>query len=237
MSRRFEPWPWRYGRGWSEAELRGMIDDLADRPVNFDDPPERMTVDHGWIVDGSHDSLGFEPEGPPLADGLYAHARDGVLHYDFSDPSIVEGHFDPEIPAPGRDMLLELKVLGFRFLGGCRVTEVREETDHGVTAFGFRYDTLAGHLERGFEWFLLTKDHQSGEVHFRIEAHWQLGDFPTWWSRLGFRVIGERYRHRWRVRAPLRLQALAMERTTHPISEPGTLAHRGDPVPHRTSDS
>ncbi|MEW4567605.1 DUF1990 family protein [Tautonia sp. JC769] len=236
MARTYAPWPWRFGRGWSEPELRTMLDELARRPVNFEDPPERMTVEHGWTVDGSHDSLGFEPEGPPLSDGLYAHAREGLLHYDFSDPSIVEGHYDPEVEPEGRDMLLELKVLGFRFLGGCRVTHLREETEDGSTAFGFRYDTLAGHIERGFEWFLLTKDHQTGEIHFRIEAHWRLGDFPNWWSRLGFRILGERYRHRWRVRAPDRLRRLARDPAEQPVAAPGTLAHRGNDAPVRTSD-
>ena len=29
----------------------------------------------------------------------------------------------------------------------------------------FRYDTLEGHIERGYEWFLLTKDHATGGIH------------------------------------------------------------------------
>jgi uncharacterized protein (UPF0548 family) len=214
-----------------------MCSELAHRPVNFDDPPEQMSLANGWTVDGSHDRLGLERIGPPEPDGLFERARQGVLNYDFSDPTIVEGHFDPDAPALGRDMLLELKVLGFHFLGGCRVTGIRDETQGGVTSFGFRYDTLAGHLERGFEWFLLTKDHDSGEVHFRIEAHWQLGDFPNWWSRVGFKLIGEHYRHRWRVRAPDRLRRLARRPTSQPIAEPGALAHRGDPEPRRTEPS
>ncbi|QDV33471.1 DUF1990 family protein [Tautonia plasticadhaerens] len=237
LARTHAPWPWRFGRGWSEGELQAMLAALSDRPVNFDEPADRMTVAHGWTVDGSHDSLGVEAEGPPEPDGIYQRARQGVINYDFSDPSIVVGHFDPDAPALDRDMLLELKVLGFRFLGGCRVTEVREQTQQGFTVFGFRYDTLAGHIERGFEWFLLTKDHLSGEVHFQIEAHWLLGDFPNWWSRVGFLLIGERYRHRWRVRAPERLRRLARDPAPHRISEPGKLAHRGDPEPHRTEPS
>ena len=234
MTTEAAPWPYRFGRGFSETELRAMLDEMAERPVNFDEPPERMTIDHGWTVDGSHDHLGSEPEGSPTADGIFARARQGVLNYDFSDPKIVEAHYDPDIPALGRDMLLELKVLGFRFLGGCRVTEVRDEADSATTAFGFRYDTLAGHIERGFEWFLLTKDHQTGDVHFRIEAHWRLGDFPSWWSRLGFKLIGERYRRLWRHRAPERLRHLTRKRVEHPVAEPGHLAHRGDPEPERT---
>jgi len=40
----------RFGRGWSEDELRAYLDDLKGRPVNFDDPPEVMTVEHGWTI-------------------------------------------------------------------------------------------------------------------------------------------------------------------------------------------
>jgi uncharacterized protein (UPF0548 family) len=227
--------PWRFGRGWSEAEMKAFLAALKDRPVNFDDPPETMTVEHGWTVDGDTASLGTEPEGPPLIDGFFARARQAIINYDFSDPRIVVGHFDPETPLLGRDMLLELRVMGFRFLGGVRVMDVREAVEHDTTLFGFRYDTLAGHIERGFEWFLLTKDHETGDIHFRIEAHWRLGDFPSWWSRLGFLVLGETYRTRWRHRAPERLRRLAHQPVpTKPIAAPGALAHRGDETPRRT---
>jgi uncharacterized protein (UPF0548 family) len=131
-------------------------------------------------------------------------------------------------------MLLEIKVLGFRFLNGCRVHSAREEATPAETVFGFRYDTLQGHIERGCEWFLLTKQHDTGEVWFKIEAHWQLGDFPNWWSRLGFRLIGERYRTLWRHRAPERLRRLASQPAEKPLPPAGRLAHRGDPTPQRT---
>lgn len=226
---------WRFGRGWSDAELRAYLRALRERPVNFDEAPESMTVENGWTVDGDRASLGREPEGPPPPDGLYARARQAIVNYDFSDPRIVVGHFDPEAPLEGRDMLLEIKVLGFRFLNGVRVREVREEVEHDTTLFGFRYDTLEGHIERGFEWFLLTKDHATGDVHFRIEAHWRLGDFPGWWSRLGFLLIGEHFRTLWRHRAPERLRRLAHQPVAEPIaSAPGELAHRGDESPRRT---
>jgi hypothetical protein len=101
---------------------------------------------------------------------------------------------------------------------------------------GFRYDTLEGHIERGFEWFLLTKEHATGEVRFKIEAHWQLGQFPNWWSRLGFRLIGEHYRTLWRHRAPERLRELAEQPARKPVAAPGDLAHRGDVTPQRSRD-
>ena len=131
-------------------------------------------------------------------------------------------------------MLLEIKVLGFRFLSGVRVHGVREEYEHDTTYFGFRYDTLEGHIEQGFEWFLLTKDHATGGIHFRIEAHWRLGDFPNLWSKVGFKLIGEHYRTLWRHRAPERLRRIAHQPVAAPVAAPGHLAHRGDEAPART---
>jgi uncharacterized protein (UPF0548 family) len=222
---------WRFGIPWSEAALQAYLAELAGRRVNFTTQPEEMTAANGWTVDGTEEAIGVEAPGPPVPDGVFERARQGVLQYDFSDPSIVVGHFDPHAPLVGRNLLLEMKVMGFRFLGGCRVHSVRDEPGRTGTLFGFRYDTLEGHIERGFEWFLLSKDHATGEVRFKIEAHWQLGDFPTWWSRLGFRLFGERYRALWRRRAPERLRQLVRQPAEKPVAEPGELAHRGDEAP------
>src|SRR4051812_16416931 len=224
---------WRYGRGWDDATMKAYLADLAHRPVNFTTPPEEMTAAHGWTVDGAEAPIGNEPPGPPLPDGLFARARQALINYDFSDPHIVVGHFDPQAPLLHRDMLLEIKTTGLRFLGGVRVHTVRDEADDIRTSFGFRYDTLEGHFERGFEWFLLSKSHASGEVRFRIQAHWRMGDFPTWWSRLGFLVLGGRSRARWRQRAVARLRRLADQPVAGPVADGGHLAHRGDRTPRR----
>lgn len=226
--------PWRFGRGWSESALRSYLADLGRRDVNFDVPPTAMTRENGWIIDGIDAEIATESEGPPLVDGPFVRARQALINYDFSDPSIVTAHFDPAVPLAGRNMLLEIRVLGLRFLCGVRVHSVRDEQENGASLFAFRYDTLQGHMERGFEWFLLTKDHLTGGVHFRIEAHWQMGNFPSWWSQLGFRLIGERYRERWRRRAPERLRRLTRQQVTAPIALMGRLAHQGDERPQRT---
>jgi uncharacterized protein (UPF0548 family) len=225
---------WRFGRGWSETAMRNYLAELAHRPVNFDARPEDMVPAHGWTIDGSEDEIGTEPEGPPVIDGPFARARQAIINYDFSDPSIVTGHFDPNAPVVGRNMLLELKVLGFRFLCGVRVHGLRDDLERGTSVFGFRYDTLEGHIERGYEWFLLTKDHATGGIHFKIEAHWRQGDFPSLWSRVGFRLIGEHYRRLWRRRAPDRLRRLIRQSSPAPIAAEGRLAHRGHAEPRRT---
>jgi uncharacterized protein (UPF0548 family) len=226
---------WRFGWGWSEERLKEYLRALEARQVNFDADPAMMTPENGWTVDGAEERIGVEPPGPPVPDGVFERAKQGLINYDFSDPRIVEGHFDPKTPFVGRNMLLELKVLGLHFLTGARVHSVREENWEAATLFGFRYDTLEGHVERGYEWFLLTKDHATGEVRFKIEAHWQLGDFPNWWSKLGFKLIGERCRTAWRHAAPERLRKLTHKPVEKPVAEPGELAHRGDPRPEPTA--
>ncbi|MBW3623912.1 MAG: DUF1990 domain-containing protein [Armatimonadetes bacterium] len=225
---------WRFLRGWPEEAMKAHLADLERRKVNFDAPFEEMIPENGWTVDGSEAPIGIEMTGPPVADGVFERAKQGLMNYDFSDPRIVVGHYDPAEPFVGRDMLLEIKVLGFRFLNGVRVHSVREETLEDRTFFGFRYDTLEGHIERGAEWFLLAKEHRTGEVTFKIEAHWQLGDFPTWWMKLGFMIIGDPMRILWRHLAPKRLRRLAHQPVRKPVAAPGELAHRGDITPQRT---
>jgi uncharacterized protein (UPF0548 family) len=226
---------WRFGRGWPEATLRRHLGDLARRPVNFTTSPDEMTAANGWTVDGDDVVIGLEPPGPPLPDGLFARARQALISYDFSDPRIAVGHYDPRAAFVGRDMLLEIKVLGFHYLNGVRVHSVRDESDDHRTTFGFRYDTLEGHIEQGFEWFVLTQNHETGQVRFRIEAHWRLGQFPNWWSRLGFLVIGARCRELWRRSAARRLRRLAHRPAAAPPPASGHLAHPGDAAPRRTT--
>ena len=226
--------PWRFWRGWSEDELREYLAELRDARPNFHERPQRMTPEHGWKVDGADRVIGCEPPGPPVPDGIFERAKQAVVNYDFSDPRIVVGHFDPAAPLANRTILLEIKSFGPRFLAGVRVHTVRDESDDSRTSFGFRYDTLEGHFEQGFEWFLLSKRHVSGEIRFRIQAHWRMGDFPTWWSRLGFLVLGQWSRARWRRLAVERLQRLAPRPPETPVAEHGRLAHRGDRTPRRS---
>ena len=107
--------------------------------------------------------------------GAFERAWEAVTRYEFSDPAIVTGHFDPSDDLEGRTMLLELKSMGFRFLAGTRVGATRSETREHETVLGYRYDTLEGHIERGAEWFLLSKAHATGEIRYEISARWRPG--------------------------------------------------------------
>jgi uncharacterized membrane protein/uncharacterized protein (UPF0548 family) len=187
---------WRFLAGWSSAELSSRLKAAAALtptvPLDADLRPEK-----GWNRVLSSAVVAQEQPGPPEPHAAFEHARQLVCRLAFSDPRIVVGHWRPNSQLRGRTVLLELRFLGLRFLGPVRIGQVREESDEARTLFGFRFDTLEGHVERGSEWFLLIKDHRTGGISFRIEAGWQVGDFPAWWVRKGFQLVGRRYQRAW----------------------------------------
>ena len=220
---------WRFLRGWSEAHLERALDARRGRPLNFD-PDAEKTPENGWRSYVAETVVAREGAGPPEPGGAFERGWEALTRYEFSDPGIVTGHLDPDEPLDGRTMLLELRALGFRFLAGTRVGATRSETRDHETVLGYRYDTLEGHIESGWEWFLLTKSHATGEVRFRIAAEWRPGDFPTWWSALGFRLFGRRYQRLWARRAHQRLRRIIEEH--RPVPEPrARLLHQGPEEP------
>lgn len=209
---------WRLGRGWPSEALRTRLDRLPRTP-NADVPDEAMTGDRGWHHYHSEAVIAREPAGSEC----FARARVALANYQFSDPAIVTAHFDPAVPLLNRRILLEIKVLALRYLCPALVTAVRNDPD----VYGFRYHTLEGHIERGVEWFLLTKDEQ-GDVRFRIEARWQEGDLPNWWSRVGFRLLAGWYQRRWHREAHRRLSWLAQGAPpARPRRDRAGLTHQG----------
>lgn len=191
---------WRLWRGWSPASIKARLEAARSTGPNADAREEEMTAGHGWDHYYSEAVIARESEGAER----FRRAQVALANYQFSDPAIVLAHFDPAEPLLARCMLLEVQVLGLHYLCPAKVTRVRDDPD----VFGFRYDTLEGHLERGVEWFVITKDPQ-GDIRFRIEARWRQGDFPNWWSRVGFTVLSGYYQRKWHRRAHQRLSLLA----------------------------
>ncbi|MBW3625280.1 MAG: DUF1990 domain-containing protein [Armatimonadetes bacterium] len=204
---------WRFLGIWTREELRLKVEEFSKRPPNFDLPLEKMTEENGWDNEIYSAPIGFESPGPPLEDGLFRRAQDGMRRYIFSDPAIAEAYFDPCAPLEGRTMALVFKAFGLRYLNGVRVRNVDETRQDDRTTFSYCYVTLQGHIEKGWQEFLLQKDHGSGEVRFRIQSKWQPGEFPNWWSRIGFHLIGPYFRQRWKCHAPERLRKHAAELT------------------------
>jgi uncharacterized protein (UPF0548 family) len=210
---------WRLWRSWPAAVAKARLDLARTARVNFDAVEEDMNAEHGWHHYYSEAVIANETVG----DDRFARAKVALVNYEFSDPAIVVAHFDPTEPLLGRRMLLEIQVLGLHYLCPAIVSRVRE--DPGV--FGFRYDTLEGHIERGVEWFVITKDDR-GSIRFRIEARWRDGQFPNWWSRLGFIVLSRHYQRKWHRQAHQRLSRLAHYGSTrNPARDSSGLTHQG----------
>lgn len=210
---------WRLLRGWTSDELRARMDALTAVQLNFEGVEEEMTGENGWHHYHSEAVIANERHGTEC----FERARVALANYQFSSPRIVVAHFDPKGPLLGRRILLEIKVLGLRYLCPALVTRVRDEAN----AYGFRYDTLEGHIERGMEWFLLTKD-QDGAIRFRIEARWQQGDMPNWWSRAGFTALSGYYQRKWHRGAHHLMSMLAhYGSTSRPRRDASGLTHQG----------
>ncbi len=222
---------WRWLSGWTEAELVPRLKQARVLQRNFPDAEGEMTLENGWGQVRSEARLGREPPGPPQPDGLFERARQVLETFDFSDPRIVRWHFAKDEELRGRTVLLELISLGkkLRYLCAVRVGGTRLELGEKCSVYGFSFETLEGHIEAGREWFLLKKDHATGEVRFHIEAAWRAGQFPNWWSRLGFTLVGRRYQRAWHRLTQLRLRELTRHRPElvgQPAHE-GRLAHSG----------
>ena len=210
---------WRLWRSWPPASIKARLERAKSARVNFDAIEDDMTGERGWHHYHSEAVIAVDQEG----DDRFTRARVALANYQFSDPGIVRAHFDPAEPLQRRCMLLEIQVLGLHYLCPAVVNLVRDEP--GV--FGFRYDTLEGHLECGVEWFLLTKNDQ-GEIRFRVEARWRKGQFPNWWSRLGFIALSRHYQRQWHRRAHHRLASLAHYGSTQrPPRDAAGLTHQG----------
>ena len=225
---------WRFLRGWSEEELKQRLEAAQRAPRNFDESDREMSIDHGWGRHFSEAVIGREAPGPPLPDGSFERAWRATADYLFSDPRIVKGHFDATAPLLGRRMLLEARVWGLRYLGPVVVAAVRDEEVEGRSVRGFRYDTIDGHFERGSEWFVVTKDHATGQVLFRIHAAWKRGQLPNWWSRLGFKLLAQRYQRAWHRLAHLRLRAMLGSVDLPPLPRGTELVHTGPEFPVTT---
>lgn len=212
---------WRLGRGWSDPELRRHLEEIATLDRNFSEDPAKLQNEPGWYSYASESVLGRGLTGPPRADGPFERAGTALRRYEFSDRRIVRAHFDETSNLLNRPMLLEVRAFRqLRFLTAVRVGAVAAQEEEGETLFGFRYDTLEGHIERGAEWFKLRKQHASGTIHFRISAHWKPGDFPNWWSRVGFEMVGRYYQEKWHRRAHAFMARIVQESAPSSVDQP-----------------
>jgi hypothetical protein len=159
-------------------DLRRRREDLDDRlrairglPLNYD--PATAGGEH-WHRDDYRRPLEPERPGEPEPGGSWRIACALSRAYAFSDPSLVEAHFDRDAPLEDREMLLVLHAAGLRLDVGVRVADVREEvTELGgqpARLFSWSYRTLVGHVEAGQRDFEVWKRLETGEVEFRTHS-------------------------------------------------------------------
>lgn len=223
---------WRVGTGWSDKELEERLAKLRQVPNNFPiDGPESQ-LGKNWRRYYTESIIGREEPGAVAPGGAFEIAKKAISEYQFSDPGIVVGHFNPKDPVDGRTMALEIKIMGLHYLCGVRIGALKEENTEEKTVFGFRYDTLEGHMEVGSEWFILTKVHATGEVWFRISASWRPGKFPNWWSELGFHWFSRKYQLAWHRLAYLRLREIVGSKGAYlvPVPSGERLVHTGPEI-------
>lgn len=177
---------------------------LASAPVNYSPDEVRRP---GWHIDTYRVPLPSEAAGAPEAAGPWAHARRLVRDYEFSPPEIVRALYDPAAPLLGRNMLLEARFHGMHFYCGVRVTEVVDLARDGAErSWGFAYETLEGHLERGKVTYEVVKHQDSGAVQFVISCHSQADPALDRVTLLGWRLFGRRTQLRFYRRCGKRLQ-------------------------------
>jgi uncharacterized protein (UPF0548 family) len=215
-------------RGLRRRRAERTLATLSDRPVNF---PERslqhVTPADGWVVDDHCTPLGREAPGEAAPDGPFAVARELVRDYEFADPGLIRAIYDPEVPLEHRDMLLEGRFLGLRFLLGVRVVgivdEAGEHDGRPARRWGWSYRTLEGHLETGQMDFEVVKWCDTGEVEFRIHAVSRPAAIPNPLVRYGFRVFGRGLQLRFARTAGERMRHLVGARlagVARPPAEP-----------------
>jgi uncharacterized protein (UPF0548 family) len=201
------------GRPAASARAQRALAKLADRPLNFD-PAElaEATPQRGWHVDDYRRALPSEAAGEPVPGGTFEIARRLMSEYAFADPAIVRAVFDPAAGLANRNMLLEARFGPLRFLLGCRVGAIADETrlveERAVRVWGWSYGTLAGHFERGQMDFAVWKWLDDGAVEFRIHAVSRPAKVGNPIIRLGFRLLGRSRQVRFARRACERMAQL-----------------------------
>jgi len=170
----------------------------------------------GWNVDAREAPLLSENPGAPQPDGSFSAACDILTQYSFPPARLIRGTFDPAAPLANRAMLLTATYLWLRFELPVRVSRVIDTSREGAKgaeyAWGYSYQTLAGHIERGEITFEIIKHLASGAVMFRIHSFSQTGHIANPIYRLGFRIVGRRLQRRFAEQSLVNMQRMVSAR-------------------------
>lgn len=166
----------------------------------------------GWHRDSREAPLPSEAPGAPELNGVFAAACHILEQYSFPPARLIRGRFDPIAPLANRAMLLTARYLWMTFELPVRVSRIIDVTRVGVNgteqAWGYSYQTLAGHLERGEITFEIVKQITSGEIAFRIHSFSQTGQITNPFYRLGFWIVGRKLQRRFAEESLRNMQRL-----------------------------
>jgi len=191
--------------------------------LNFDPSlRESYHAGTGWRVDDYRTGLPSEPPGDPIPGGAWQLAKHIIQNYEFPDPSLITGIFIPDQPLDERIMILRARFLVFQFMFGVRIVDVRDETIQidkrgAARVWGYAYQTLRGHFERGEIRFEVVKYLDTGDIEFRVHAYSQTADIENVIYRLGFWIFGRRLQRRFARTALTRMQQLVIARQAEQV--------------------
>lgn len=135
---------------WSYPEACATRDGLEGLPAAI---AREYTIDRNAVVLGT-------------GRALFERAATAVLAWRCFEIGWLELHGAQTPAHVGHVVVSVLRTLGVWAVNPCRVVYMIEESDRT----GFAYGTLAGHVERGEERFLVTHDRDSDRVTFEILA-------------------------------------------------------------------
>ena len=197
--------------------LLGNIDyvtalaELRNCEINYD-PSEVRPPD--WNFDVHRSLVGRERPGPPEPGGVWETARELVRDYEFTPPELVRAVYHRHAPLLGRTLLLEGRFFALRFYMGVRITALADETRQQEKVWGWAYQTLEHHLERGKVTYEVIKHLDSGQVEFVASCQSQRSPTLGWILRLGWLLFGRRAQLRFYRRCGQRLHELVQASLT-----------------------
>lgn len=188
------------------VDVLSLLSSLQHRTVNY-------TIEEvarpAWKIDSHRVPLVPESPGDPEVDGPWHTACRLVSDYEFCPPEMVRATFDPGEPLLGRNMLLEGRFSALRLYLPVRITDVIDERrPSGHRVWGFSYETLDGHLERGRLSYEVVKDEHSGRIEFAIAAYSQRARTVGPVLTLGWTLFGRRRQLHFYRRCGYRMQEL-----------------------------
>ncbi|HET6829723.1 MAG TPA: DUF1990 family protein [Solirubrobacterales bacterium] len=214
------------------ARMRNRLIELYDKPTNFDGDDLPQAVRDPWHIDDYRHALPAEEPGEPTSGGSFEIAKRLLADYEFADPRVVRAFYDAEAPLLGRTMLLQIRFYVIHTYAGVRVSEIFDERrDAGgrpVRIWGWAYQTLEGHPERGQMDYQLWKHMDTGEVELRIHAVSELIGTSNPIIGIGFALVGRREQVRFARRCGSRMERLVVESLEHGRTvEPAPDVERG----------